>query len=176
MPEPSNPEARRARDEIRGLLEATAMQQTESSASRRRRLPQSSLRSPPDKRERPRFIPSPPPSGTRWPLSMNASSTTANLEMPVTTSTSVVGTRVVTEQLEVTTSTGAGATIARRIEAHHPSHQALGSSARPSVKHNFRLSSALPPTTLTKYNGETKPELWLADFHLACQLDGATDD
>jgi hypothetical protein len=30
--------------------------------------------------------------------------------------------------------------------------------------------------TLTKYNGETKPELWLADFRLACQLGGATDD
>jgi hypothetical protein len=30
--------------------------------------------------------------------------------------------------------------------------------------------------TLTKYNGETKPELWLADFCLACQLGGATDD
>jgi hypothetical protein len=30
--------------------------------------------------------------------------------------------------------------------------------------------------TLTKYNGVTKPELWLADFHSACQLGGATDD
>jgi hypothetical protein len=26
------------------------------------------------------------------------------------------------------------------------------------------------------YNGETKPELWLVDFCLACQLGGATDD
>jgi hypothetical protein len=34
MPEPSNPEAHQARDEIRGLLEAAAMQQVESSASR----------------------------------------------------------------------------------------------------------------------------------------------
>jgi hypothetical protein len=32
------------------------------------------------------------------------------------------------------------------------------------------------PTTLTKYNGETKPKLWLVDFHLDCQLGGATDD
>jgi hypothetical protein len=30
--------------------------------------------------------------------------------------------------------------------------------------------------TLTKYNGETKPKLWFADFCLACQLGGATDD
>jgi hypothetical protein len=30
--------------------------------------------------------------------------------------------------------------------------------------------------TLTKYNSEIKPELWLADFCLACQLGGATND
>jgi hypothetical protein len=30
--------------------------------------------------------------------------------------------------------------------------------------------------TLTKYNDETKPELWLADFRLACQLGEASDD
>jgi hypothetical protein len=30
--------------------------------------------------------------------------------------------------------------------------------------------------TLTKYNGETKPKLWLADFHMAYQLGEATDD
>jgi hypothetical protein len=38
MQEPSNPEAHQAHDEIRGLLEAAAMQQAESSASRRRGL------------------------------------------------------------------------------------------------------------------------------------------
>jgi hypothetical protein len=38
MPEPSNPKARRAHDEIRGLLQTTAMQQAKSSASRRREL------------------------------------------------------------------------------------------------------------------------------------------
>jgi hypothetical protein len=38
MPEPSNLEACRARDEIRGLLETAAMQQAESSASRRHGL------------------------------------------------------------------------------------------------------------------------------------------
>jgi hypothetical protein len=36
MPEPSNPDARWARDEIQELLETTAMQQAESSALRRR--------------------------------------------------------------------------------------------------------------------------------------------
>jgi hypothetical protein len=32
------------------------------------------------------------------------------------------------------------------------------------------------PNTITKYSGETRPELWLADYRLACQLGGTTDD
>jgi hypothetical protein len=32
------------------------------------------------------------------------------------------------------------------------------------------------PTTITKYSGETRPELWLADYRLACQLSGTDDD
>ena len=33
-----------------------------------------------------------------------------------------------------------------------------------------------PLTCIAKYNGETKPEQWLADFRLACQLGGAWGD
>ena len=32
------------------------------------------------------------------------------------------------------------------------------------------------PANLVKYSGETNPELWLADYRLACQLGGANDD
>jgi hypothetical protein len=32
------------------------------------------------------------------------------------------------------------------------------------------------PTTITKYSGKTRSELWLADYRLACQLGGADDD
>jgi hypothetical protein len=32
------------------------------------------------------------------------------------------------------------------------------------------------PTTITKYSGETRPELWLANYRLACQLGGMDDD
>jgi hypothetical protein len=52
---------------------------------------------------------------------------------------SAAGAKVVTMQLEATTSTRMGITIARRIIARHPSHQALESSARPFVKHYFRF-------------------------------------
>jgi hypothetical protein len=31
-------------------------------------------------------------------------------------------------------------------------------------------------TTITKYSGETRPELWLADYRLAYQLGGTDDD
>jgi len=32
------------------------------------------------------------------------------------------------------------------------------------------------PTNVTNYSGETNPDLWLADYRLACQLGGADDD
>jgi hypothetical protein len=32
------------------------------------------------------------------------------------------------------------------------------------------------PTTITKYSGETRPELWLADYRLAYHLGGTDDD
>jgi hypothetical protein len=57
---------------------------------------------------------------------VSASSTTMNLKMPVTTSSSDGGTNMVTVQLEATTSTEAGATTARRIEALHRATGTLG--------------------------------------------------
>jgi hypothetical protein len=32
------------------------------------------------------------------------------------------------------------------------------------------------PTSIDKYNGETDPRVWLNDYHLTCQLRGATTD
>jgi hypothetical protein len=32
------------------------------------------------------------------------------------------------------------------------------------------------PTSIVKYNGKTNPRVWLNDYHLACQLGGATTD
>jgi hypothetical protein len=32
------------------------------------------------------------------------------------------------------------------------------------------------PTSIDKYMGETDPRVWLNDYRLACQLDGATSD
>jgi hypothetical protein len=38
------------------------------------------------------------------------------------------------------------------------------------------LARFRPPTTITKYSGETRPELWLAGYRLSCQLGGTDDD
>jgi hypothetical protein len=38
------------------------------------------------------------------------------------------------------------------------------------------LTQFRAPTSITKYSGETRPELWLADYRLACQLGGTDDD
>jgi hypothetical protein len=38
------------------------------------------------------------------------------------------------------------------------------------------LAQFRAPTTITKYSGETRPELWLVDYRLACQLGGTDDD
>jgi hypothetical protein len=32
------------------------------------------------------------------------------------------------------------------------------------------------PMSINKYTGETDPQVWLNDYHLACQLGGATTD
>jgi hypothetical protein len=32
------------------------------------------------------------------------------------------------------------------------------------------------PANIIKYSGETNPDVWLVDYHLACQLGGADDD
>ena len=43
--------------------------------------------------------------------------------------------------------------------------------------HSTPLPSPFRPSTrIAKYNGETKLELWLMDFQLACQLGGARGD
>jgi hypothetical protein len=75
-------------------------------------------------------------------LSVTASSTIMSPEMPVTTSTSVVGIEAMTVHLEATTCTGADVMIAQKIVVHLLSRRALESSARPFVGLNFRSDFA----------------------------------
>jgi hypothetical protein len=62
-------------------------------------------------------------------------------------------------------------------EDHSPSPEPLGPRVFSKTIRRTQLSIRFrPPMTLTKYNGETKPILWLANFCLACQLGGVTGD
>jgi hypothetical protein len=67
------------------------------------------------------------------------------------------------------------ATTAGRIGVPRPNHPVRKPSAGPYNGRAFptRFRSL---TTITKYSGETRPELWLADYRLACQLGGTDDD
>jgi len=65
-----------------------------------------------------------------------------------------------------------GGTTAMRTEWPQ-SHQAHGCSAGRSAARCCPARSD-PPTSIAKYNGETKPEL--VDFRLACQLGGTRGD
>jgi hypothetical protein len=74
---------------------------------------------------------------------------------------------------EATTPGVGDATTAGRIGAPRPSHPQAFSRAirRASFPTRFRTL-----TTITKYSGDTRQELWLADYRLACQLGGMDDD
>jgi hypothetical protein len=55
------------------------------------------------------------------------------------------------------------------LEDRSPSPKPPGPQVFSKAIYETILSARFrPPTTLTKYNGETKPKLWLADFRLAC--------
>ena len=58
--------------------------------------------------------------------------------------------------------------MAQEPPSPHVFSRAIRSTSLPSP---FRH-----PTSIAKYNGEIKPELWLANFRLACQLGGARGD
>jgi hypothetical protein len=76
---------------------------------------------------------------------------------------------------EATTPGVGGTTTAGRIGVPRPSHPVRRPSAEPYDGRYSRPGSR-PPTTITKYSVETRPELWLTDYRLACQLGGTDDD
>jgi hypothetical protein len=76
---------------------------------------------------------------------------------------------------EATTPGLGDATTVRRIGAPRPNHQVRESSAGPYDGRRSRSGSE-PRLPLPVYSGETRTELWLADYWLACQLGGTDDD
>jgi hypothetical protein len=76
---------------------------------------------------------------------------------------------------EATTPGVGDATTAGRIKVPRPNHPVRKLSAGP---HDGRCSGpgSEPRLPSPSTRGETRPELWLADYRLACQLGGTNDD
>jgi hypothetical protein len=165
MPEPSTTEGRRIQGEFKGLLENAAVRWAESSASRRQGCPRSIAQCPLDLCRRPRSAPGARETGRLQPRIASATSTTAATIEPASKRRCA----------EATTPGAKDATTVRRTGAPRPEPPGprvfSWAIRRASFLARFRAR-----TTITKYLGETRPELWLADYRLACQLGGTNDD
>jgi hypothetical protein len=76
---------------------------------------------------------------------------------------------------EATTPGVGDTTTVRRIGAPRPNHRVRKPSAGPYDGCRSQLGSG-PRLPSPSTRGETRPELWLADYRLACQLGGTDDD
>jgi hypothetical protein len=165
MPEPSTTEGRRIQGELRGLLEDAAVRQTESSASRRRGDP-SEHRAAPSRRMR------------------EASVHTERTRDGTPAAPDRLGTEQHRRHCRACLEEKVRRGYHPRRGGHYDSEEDRSPSPEPPGPQVFsRAIRRAPfparfraPTTITKYSVETRPELWLADYWLACQLGGADDD
>jgi hypothetical protein len=127
--------------------------------------PRSITQQLPDSCGKPRSTPG--ARGTRLlqPRVASATSTTAATVEPVSTRRCAEAT---------TPGVGDTATV-RRIGAPRSNHLVCKPSVGPYDRRRSRPSSE-PRLPSPSTRGETRPELWLADYRLACQLGGTDDD
>jgi hypothetical protein len=165
MPEPSTTEGRRIQGELKGLLEDAAVRQAESSTSQRRGYP----------------------SEHRAASSRRMCEASVHIEH-AGDRTPAARDRLGNEQhrrdhrarLEEKVHRGYHP---RRGGRYDSEEDRIPSPEPPGPRVFSRAIRRAPfparfraPTTITKYSGETRPELWLADYRLACQLGGTDDD
>jgi hypothetical protein len=165
MPEPSTTEGRRIQGELKGLLENAAVRRAKSSASRRQGCPSEH----------------------------RATSSRLMREASVCTGRTRDGTPVAPDRLgDEHHRRDRRACIEEKVRrGYHPrrggrydSEEDRSPSPEPLGPRVFSRAirwAPFParfraPTTITKYSGETRPELWLADYRLACQLGGTNDN
>jgi hypothetical protein len=164
MPEPSTTERRRIQGELKNLLEDAAVRRAESSASRRQGYP-------------------PEHRATTSRLVREASVHTGRTRDATPAAPGRLGNehhrRDRRARLDEKVRRGYHPWRGGHYDSEEdrsPSPELPGPQAfsrairRASFPTRFRTL-----TTITKYSGETRPELWLANYRLACQL-GGTDD
>jgi hypothetical protein len=159
MPEPSTTEGRRIQGELKNLLEDVAVRRAESSASQRQGYPSE------HRAATSRFM-------------REASVHTGRTRNTAPAATGRLGNEHHHHDERV--HRGYHPRHGGRYDSgedQSPSPEPPGPQAfsrairRASFPTRFRT-----PTSITKYSGETRPELWLADYWLACQLGGTDND
>ena len=174
MPERSNSQAQRIRDEVQGLLHVAAALQAESPASRRRGRATEKRVEPARKDREVSVHQVPPPRGKR----------TVPVQDRLVDNR---GQHDARHDINEHHYRRCGDAEERGYSTHHgglydsnEDQMAPEPPGRRVFSREIRStplpSSFRPPTSIAKYNGETKPELWLADFRLACQVGGARGD
>jgi hypothetical protein len=165
MPEPSTTERRRIQGELKNLLEGATVRRAESSASRRQGYPSE-------------------PHATTSRFMREASVYTGRTRNTASAAPGRLGNehhhRDRWAHLDERVRRGYHPRRGGRYDSgedRSPSPEPPGPQAfsrairRAPFPTRFR-----PPTTITKYSGETRPELWLTDYRLAYQLGGTDDD
>jgi hypothetical protein len=165
MPEPSTTEGRRIQGELKNLLEDAAVRRAKSSASRRQGCPREH-RATTSRLMREASI----HTGRTWDATPAAPGCLGDEQRH----------RNRRAHLDEKVRRGYHPRRGGRYDSEEdrsplpepPGPQAFSRAIRrASFPARFRA-----PTTITKYSGETNPELWLADYRLACQLGGTDDD
>jgi hypothetical protein len=165
MPEPSTTEGRRIRGELKNLLEDVAVRRAESSASRRQGYPSEHHAATS------RFV-------------RDASVHTGRTRNTAPAASGRLGNehhhRNYRARLDERVRRGYHPRRGGRYDSGEdrsplpepPGPQAFSRAIRRApFPTRFRT-----PTTITKYSGETRSELWFVDYRLACQLGGTDDD
>jgi hypothetical protein len=165
MPEPSTTEGRRIQGELKNLLEDVAVRRAESSASRRQGYP------PEHRVATSQFM---------WEASVHTGHTRDT--------TPAAPGRLDNEHHRHDRRARLNEKVRRGYhprrggcydsgEDRSPSPEPPGPQAFSRAIRRVPFSTRFRAlTTITKYSGETRPELWLADYRLACQLGGTDDD
>jgi hypothetical protein len=165
MPEPSTTEGRRIQGELKNLLEDAAVRRAESSASRRQGYPSE------HRAATSRFM-------------REASVHTGRTRNMAPAASGCLGNehhhRNRRAHLDERVRRGYHPRRGGRYDSgedRSPSPEPPGLQAfSRAIRRAPFLTRFRTPTTITKYSGETRPELWLVDYRLACQLGGTDDD
>jgi hypothetical protein len=165
MPEPSTTEGRRIQGELKNLLEDVAVRRAESSASRRQGYP------PEHRAATSRFM-------------RESSVHTGRTRNTAPAAPGCLGNEHHSRDRRAHLDERVRRGYHPRRGGHYDNGEDRSPSPEPPGPQAFSraIRRALFPTrfrtltTITKYSGETRPELWLAEYRLACQLGGTDDD